>query len=198
MAAAVATPLEGQFSTIAGLDSMSSTSAERGTTSITLQFSLDRSIDAAAQDVQSAISAALRKLPQNMPTPPSFRKVNPADSPIFYIAMSSPTLPLPIMNDYAQTQLAQRLSTIAGVAQVQVTGLRNSPYAFAPTPTSSMPAAWASTNCNRPSRKPTSISRWASSTGRRQSFAIKDNGQLMTAAAYRRSSSPGVTVRRSA
>jgi HAE1 family hydrophobic/amphiphilic exporter-1 len=86
MAAAVATPLEGQFSTIAGLDSMTSTSAQ-GSTSITLQFSLDRNIDAAAQDVQSAISAALRKLPPNMPAPPSFRKVNPADSPVFYIAM---------------------------------------------------------------------------------------------------------------
>ena len=92
MAAAVATPLEGQFSTIAGLDSMTSTSAQ-GSTSITLQFSLARDIDAAAQDVQSAISAALRKLPPNMPAPPSFRKVNPADSPIFYVALSSPTLP---------------------------------------------------------------------------------------------------------
>jgi HAE1 family hydrophobic/amphiphilic exporter-1 len=88
MAAAVATPLEGQFSTIAGLDSMTSTSAQ-GSTAITLQFSLERNIDAAAQDVQSAISAALRRLPPNMPSPPSFRKVNPADSPIFYIAMSS-------------------------------------------------------------------------------------------------------------
>ena len=93
MAAAVATPLEGQFSTIAGLDSMNSTSAQ-GTTSITLQFSLERNIDDAAQDVQSAIAAALRKLPPNMPAPPSYRKVNPADSPIFYIALSSPTLPL--------------------------------------------------------------------------------------------------------
>ena len=100
MAAAVATPLEGQFSTIAGLDSMTSTSAQ-GSTAITLQFALDRNIDAAAQDVQSAISAALRRLPPNMPTPPSFRKVNPADSPIFYIALSSATLPLPMVNEYA-------------------------------------------------------------------------------------------------
>ena len=86
MASSVATPLESQFSTIAGLTSMSSSSAQ-GTTSITLQFSLDRNIDAAAQDVQSAISASLRRLPPDMPTPPSFRKVNPADSPIFFIAM---------------------------------------------------------------------------------------------------------------
>ena len=121
MAAAVATPLEGQFSTISGLDSMSSTSAQ-GTTSITLQFSLERNIDAAAQDVQSAIAAAQRKLPPSMPTPPSFRKINPADAPVFFIALTSPTLPLPLVNEYAETQLAQRLSTISGVAQVQVFG----------------------------------------------------------------------------
>ena len=121
MAAAVATPLEGQFSTIAGLDSMNSTSAQ-GSTSITLQFTLDRNIDAAAQDVQSAIAVALRKLPPNMPAPPSFRKVNPADSPIYYIALASPTLPLPLVNEYAETQLAQRISTISGVAQVLIYG----------------------------------------------------------------------------
>jgi len=121
MAAAVATPLEGQFATIAGLDSMTSTSAQ-GSTSITLQFALDRNIDAAAQDVQSAIAAAQRRLPPDMSTPPSFRKVNPADSPIFYIAMLSASLPLSVVDEYAQTQLAQRLSTIPGVAQVQVFG----------------------------------------------------------------------------
>ena len=121
IASAVAPPLEGQFSTIAGLDTMSSSSAQ-GSTSITLQFSLDRDIDAAAQDVQSAISAALRKIPPNMPTSPFFRKSNPADFPIFYIAMSSPTLPLPLVNEYAENQLAQRLSTISGVAQVLIYG----------------------------------------------------------------------------
>ncbi|MDR0440287.1 MAG: efflux RND transporter permease subunit, partial [Candidatus Accumulibacter sp.] len=86
MASAVATLLEGQFSTISGLDSMSSVSAQ-GTTTITLQFSLERNIDAAAQDVQSAIAAAQRRLPPSMPTPPSFRKINPADAPIFNIAL---------------------------------------------------------------------------------------------------------------
>ncbi|HNA31409.1 MAG TPA: efflux RND transporter permease subunit, partial [Thiobacillaceae bacterium] len=119
MAATVATPLEAQFSTIAGLDNMSSTSA-RGATSITLQFSLDRDIDAAAQDVQAAISAALRKLPPDMPAPPSYRKVNPADFPIFYLAMLSPTLPLQTVDEYAENQLAQRISTIPGVAQVLI------------------------------------------------------------------------------
>ena len=121
MAAAVATPLESQFSTIAGLDSMTSTSAQ-GSTSITLQFTLDRDIDAAAQDVQAAISAAQRRLPTDMPAPPSFRKVNPADSPIFYLVLQSRTLPLSTVNEYAETLLAQRLSTITGVAQVQIYG----------------------------------------------------------------------------
>lgn len=119
MAAAVATPLEAQFSTIAGLDSMSSVSAQ-GQTSVTLSFSLDRDIDGAAQDVQAAISAAGRRLPAEMPTPPTFRKVNPADAPIFYLALSSETLPLSAVNEYAETQLAQRLSTVSGVAQVLV------------------------------------------------------------------------------
>ncbi len=121
MAAAVATPLEAQFSTIAGLDSMTSVSAQ-GITQITLQFVLERSIDAAAQDVQTAIATALRLLPANMPTPPSFRKVNPADAPVFYVSMRSLTMPLSQLDEYAETQLAQRLSTISGVAQVQVFG----------------------------------------------------------------------------
>jgi HAE1 family hydrophobic/amphiphilic exporter-1 len=121
MAAAVATPLEKQFSTIAGLDSISSVSAQ-GATSVTLQFALDRDIDAAAQDVQSAIASAQRSLPPDMPTTPSFRKVNPADSPVFFVAMYSATLPTWVVDEYAQSQLAQRLSTIPGVAQVQVYG----------------------------------------------------------------------------
>ena len=121
MASAVATPLEKQFSTIAGIDSMDSTSAQ-GATRITLQFSLDRNIDAAAQDVQAAISRALKQLPPQMTTPPSFRKVNPADAPIFYLALTSTTLPLSTVDEYAQTLLAQRISTINGVAQVQVFG----------------------------------------------------------------------------
>jgi HAE1 family hydrophobic/amphiphilic exporter-1 len=121
MASAVATPLEKQFSTIAGLDSMNSTSA-LGTTQITLQFALDRNIDAAAQDVQSAISLAQKQLPPTLTTPPSYRKVNPADAAIFYLALTSPTLPLSQVDEYAETQLAQRISTINGVAQVQVFG----------------------------------------------------------------------------
>jgi HAE1 family hydrophobic/amphiphilic exporter-1 len=121
MASAVATPLEQQFSTIAGIDSMVSTSA-LGTTTITLQFTLERNIDAAAQDVQSAIAAVQRLLPNEMPAPPSFRKTNPADQPVLYLALSSATLPLSVVDEFAESRLAQRISTVDGVAQVQVYG----------------------------------------------------------------------------
>src|SRR5437899_2001785 len=114
MASAVATPLERQFSTIAGLDSMSSANTQ-GQTTITLQFNLRRNIDAAAQDVQSMVSQAEGQLPQGMPTPPSFRKVNPADQPILYMAVSSATLPLSEVTDYADTRMAQRISMVSGV-----------------------------------------------------------------------------------
>ena len=121
MASSVATPLEKQFSTIAGIDSMNSTSS-LGSAQITIQFTLDRDIDAAAQDVQSAIALAARDLPRDMPSPPSYRKVNPADSPIFFIALSSPVLPLSEVDEYAETMMAQRISMVSGVAQVQVYG----------------------------------------------------------------------------
>ncbi|HEV8660322.1 MAG TPA: efflux RND transporter permease subunit, partial [Thermoanaerobaculia bacterium] len=121
MASSVATPLERQFSTIAGLDSMIS-SSQLGSTSITLQFNLSRNIDAAAQDVQAAIAAAARQLPPNMPAPPSYRKVNPADTPVLFLALYSDTMPLYELNEYADTMMAQRISTVPGVAQVQVFG----------------------------------------------------------------------------
>ncbi len=121
MAAAVATPLEKQFSTIAGIDSMTSTSA-LGSTQITLQFNLNRDIDAAAQDVQAAIARATRQLPQDMPSPPSYQKVNPADEPILFIALTTPTLPLFELSEYAETMMAQRMSMVNGVAQVMVYG----------------------------------------------------------------------------
>jgi hydrophobic/amphiphilic exporter-1 (mainly G- bacteria), HAE1 family len=121
MASSVATPLERQFTTIAGLDSMTSQNAQ-GVTSITLQFNLSRSLDAAAQDVQAAIAAAARQLPPNLPTPPSYQKVNPADQPILYLALTSAALPLSELDEYGETMLAQRISTISGVAQVLVYG----------------------------------------------------------------------------
>src|SRR6266576_3650982 len=120
MASAVATPLEKQFSTIAGVDQMTSSSS-LGSTNITLQFTLDRNIDAAAQDIQAAISKTLRQLPTGI-VPPSYQKVNPADQPIIYYAMSSSTLSLPELDEYAETFIAQRLSTVSGVAQVNVYG----------------------------------------------------------------------------
>lgn len=121
MASSVALPLEKEFSTIAGIESMTSTSS-LGSSTITLQFDLSRNIDAAAQDVQAAISQAQRDLPTEMPSPPSFRKVNPAEQPILLIAAYSDSLPLSQVNDFADTLIGQRLSTVTGVAQVDIYG----------------------------------------------------------------------------
>ena len=120
MASSVATVLEKQFSTIPGIEAMTSTSGQ-GSTQISLQFALSRDIDAAAQDVQAAISQAQRQLPQEM-LPPSYRKVDPSSQPILFYALRTTTLPLPQLDEYAETFLAQRLSTVDGVAQVQVYG----------------------------------------------------------------------------
>src|SRR5579862_6077655 len=121
MAAAVALPLEKQFSTIAGLDSMSSQNF-LGRSNITMQFVLNRDIDGAAQDVQAAITQASRNLPQNLPAPPAFSKVNPADFPVLFLVLTSPTLPLSTVDEYAETLIAQTISTVNGVAQVAVFG----------------------------------------------------------------------------
>ena len=121
MASTVATPLERQFSTIAGLASMTSSNA-RGTSQVTLQFDLSRDIDGAAQDVQAAITQAAPLLPPDMPSPPTYRKVNPADQPILFMAVTSPTLALWRLDEYAETIMAQRISMVSGVAQVQVYG----------------------------------------------------------------------------
>jgi HAE1 family hydrophobic/amphiphilic exporter-1 len=121
MASSVATPLEKEFSTIAGIDTMSSTST-LGATNIVIQFVLSRDIDAAAQDVQAAISRANRQLPQNMPYPPSYQKVNPADQPVLFLALTSPTLPLYDLDEYGEVMIGQRISTVSGVAQVLVYG----------------------------------------------------------------------------
>jgi hydrophobe/amphiphile efflux-1 (HAE1) family protein len=185
MASSVATPLEQQFSTIAGIDSMTSTSS-LGSTNITLQFSLDRTIDGAAQDVQSAISAVQRRLPQDMPSPPSFRKANPADDPILLLAISSPTLPLSQVNEFAETLLAQRISTINGVAQVQVMGSQKyavrvqlSPQALASRGIGmeDVKNALSSANVNLPT---------GTLSGSTSSLTVQANGQLQSADAYRR------------
>ena len=121
MASAVATPLERQFSTIEGLDSMNSSNT-LGSTAVTLQFALSRDLDAAAQDVQAAITQASPLLPPGMPNPPTFKKVNPADQPVLYIALTSKILPLYSLHEYADTMMAQRMSMVPGVAQVQIMG----------------------------------------------------------------------------
>ncbi len=184
MAAAVATPLEREFSTIAGIDSMLSSSA-LGTTSITLQFTLDRDIDAAAQDVQAAISRAVRNLPRDMPSPPTYRKVNPADQPILYVAMTSPTLPLYALNEYAETLMAQRISTINGVAQVMVYGsqkyavrIKLDPMALSSKGIGIDEVATAINNGNV--NLPTGVLH-----GPDRAFTILASGQLNTADAYR-------------
>ena len=121
MASSVATPLEKQFSTISGLDSMTSSSIQ-GLTNVTLQFSVDRNVDAAAQDVQAAIAAAAPQLPKGMPSPPTYQKVNPADNPVLYLGLSSKTLPMAKVDYYGETVMAQRISMVQDVAQVQVYG----------------------------------------------------------------------------
>ncbi len=184
MASSVAAPLERQFTTIAGVDSMSSTSYV-GYTNITIQFTLDRSLDGAAQDVQTAIASVLRKLPPNMPTPPNLRKVNPADQPVFGLALYSSTLPLATVDDFAEEVLAQRISQINGVAQVQVFG--QSKYAVRaqldPNLLASrnisieeVSAALNKHNVNLP----TGIL-W----GQHWAYTVQANGQLNTAEAYR-------------
>jgi HAE1 family hydrophobic/amphiphilic exporter-1 len=121
LASSVALPLEKQFATIAGLNSINSTSSQ-GSTNITLQFDLSRNIDAAAQDVQAMIARAARQLPPQMPSPPSYNKANPSDFPVMFLVLRSATLPLPLINEYAESTIAQRISMVSGVAQVQVFG----------------------------------------------------------------------------
>jgi HAE1 family hydrophobic/amphiphilic exporter-1 len=183
MASAVATPLERQFSTIAGLDAMTSTNGQ-GISIITLKFALERNIDAAAQDVQAAISKAARQLPQDMPSPPSYQKVNPADQPVIYLALSSPTLPLSDVNEYADTIIAPRISMINGVAQVQVFGSQKyavrvqlDPKALANRKIGidEVSAALARSNVNLPT---------GGLQGERQAFTIQATGQLYNAAAF--------------
>ncbi len=184
MASAVATPLEKQFSTIAGIDSMTSTSA-LGITQITIQFTLERNIDAAGQDVQAAIAAAQPQMPPGMPTPPSYKKVNPADQPILYLALSSPTLPLYVVDEYAQTNLSQRISQISGVAQVGIFGSQKyavraqlDPNAMATLGIGidEVQKALADSNVNLPTG-----TLW----GPNQAFSVQATGQLMSASAYR-------------
>ncbi|HVP44463.1 MAG TPA: efflux RND transporter permease subunit [Terriglobales bacterium] len=184
MAAGVALPLEKQFSTIAGLDSMTSSSFQ-GSTQITLQFSLDRNIDAAAQDVQSMISKAAKDLPQDMPAPPSYQKVNPADQPVLYLALYSPTLPLSQVDEYAETMMAQRISMVSGVAQVQVYGSQKYAVRVQLDPRAMAIRQIGIDEVNQAVQRanvnlPTGIL-----YGHKQAFTVQANGQLTDAAGYK-------------
>jgi HAE1 family hydrophobic/amphiphilic exporter-1 len=183
MAAAVATPLERQFTTIAGLDSMTSSSA-LGATQITLQFNLSRPLDAAAQDVQSAIARVAGQLPPDMPTPPSYQKVNPADQPILYLALTSPTLPLYTLDEYGETQIAQRLSTISGVAQVQVFGAQKYAVRVQVDPRALASRGVGIDEVNRAIQAGNVNLPTGTLFGAHKAFTVQANGQLMNAAAY--------------
>ena len=184
MASSVATPLERQFSTIAGISSMSSVNTQ-GTTQITIQFDLSRDVDGAAQDVQAAIAAASKQLPLGMPTPPSYKKVNPADSPILYVALTSDTLPLATLDEYGESNMAQRISTISGVAQVSVYGSQKYAVQIQLDPRKlasrgigidQVSTAVQNANVNLPT---------GTLYGPNKAFTVQADGQLDDAAAYR-------------
>jgi HAE1 family hydrophobic/amphiphilic exporter-1 len=184
MASAVATPLERQFTGIAGLDSMTSTSS-LGSTNITLQFDLSRKIDGAAVDVQTAIAEAMPLLPAGMPTPPSFWKFNPADMPVLFMGLTSGTLPMYKVDDYAETSVAQRISMVSGVARVNIMGAQKYAVRIQLDPDSmnakqiginEVAAAVQGWNTNQPT---------GTLFGPKQAFNVLANGQLMNADAYK-------------
>jgi HAE1 family hydrophobic/amphiphilic exporter-1 len=184
MASAVAMPLERQFTGIAGLDSMISVNT-MGNTQITLQFDLDRDLDGAAVDVETAIAEALPLLPPGLPAPPSFHKFNPADAPIMFLGITSKTLPLWVLDDYAETTIAQRISMVSGVAQVMVFGAQKYAVHIQVDPNklaaknigiNEVDSAIQSWNVNIPT---------GTLYGPHQAFNIQANGQLMNAKQYR-------------
>ena len=184
MAASVATPLEKEFGTIAGLDSMSSSSSQ-GNTQITLQFVLDRNIDAAAQDVQSAISRAARNLPTTMPTPPSFQKVNPADQPILYLALTSATLAMYDLDEYAENMLAQRISQVSGVAQVQIYGSQKYAVRVKADPTALAAKGIGIDEVANALRNANSTTPTGALWGQNRTYTVETNGPILRAEGYR-------------
>jgi HAE1 family hydrophobic/amphiphilic exporter-1 len=184
MSSAVATPLENQFSTIAGLEQMTSVNS-LGSTQITLEFALSRGMDGAAVDVQAAITQSSRLLPQGMPTPPTFTKVNPADQPIVYLVLTSKLIPLWTLDEYAETRVAQRISMSSGVAQVQVLGqqkyavhVQMDPHAMASHQVgiNEVEASLKTWNVNLPTGQ---------ITGPQRAFTLQASGQLMSADQYK-------------
>jgi HAE1 family hydrophobic/amphiphilic exporter-1 len=183
MASAVALPLEKQFATIAGLNSINSTSSQ-GSTNITLQFDLSRNIDAAAQDVNSMIAKTARQLPPGMPTPPSYQKVNPGDQPVLFLVLRSATLPMSTVDEYAESTIAQRISMVSGVAQVNVFGAAKYAVRIDADPNKlaahgvgldELATAISNNNVNLPT---------GTIYGADRTFVVQANGQLMRAAAY--------------
>src|SRR5215467_9633090 len=183
MASAVATPLENNFSMIAGLSSMTSSNS-LGNTQVTLEFDLSRKLDGAAVDVQAAITQASRLLPQGMPTPPTFTKVNPADQPIIYLVLTSKLIPLWTLDEYAETRVAQRISMSSGVAQVQVLGqqkyavhVQMDPHALASHQVgiNEVESSLKTWNVNLPTGQ---------ITGPQRAFTLQASGQLMSASQY--------------
>jgi HAE1 family hydrophobic/amphiphilic exporter-1 len=182
MASSVATPLEREFSTIAGVQSMSSSNIQ-GLTTITIQFALTRNIDSAAQDIQAAIAKAL--LPPNMPRPPTYQKANPSEYPVLYVSLNSSTLPLYVVDEYAETLLAQRISMVSGISRVQVFGAQKYAVRIQVKPDAlaahsvgidEVEQAVRQSNVNLPTGR---------LQGEKQAFTVQSTGQLTNAAAYR-------------
>jgi HAE1 family hydrophobic/amphiphilic exporter-1 len=183
MASAVALPLEKQFATIAGLNSINSTSSQ-GSTNITLQFDLSRNIDAAAQDVNSMIAKTARQLPPQMPTPPSYQKVNPGDQPVLFLVLRSATLPMSTVDEYAESTIAQRISMVSGVAQVNVFGAAKYAVRIDADPNKlaahgvgldELATAISNNNVNLPT---------GTIYGPDKTYVVQASGQLMRASAY--------------
>ncbi len=183
MAATVATPLERAFTQIPGVEIMTS-SSNTGSTNITLQFTLERDIDAAAQDVQTAISQSARQLPQSMPTPPTLRKQNPADSPILFIAMSATTIPLTTLDDFAETRVADRLSQVDGVAQAQVFGAKRYAARLYINPHALSARGISLTEVRNAVSAANSYQPAGTLYGANRSYTVSAEGQIKSAAAY--------------
>ncbi len=183
MAATVATPLEQQFGQIAGVTQMSSVSS-LGSTVITLQFDLNRNIDAAAQDVQAAITAATRQLPKNLTSPPTYKKINPADSPVLIVAAHSQTIPLPQVDDFAENVVAQQISQVPGVAQVQIGGQQTPAVRVQVDPAKLTARGLTLEEIRSALTSATTDAAKGTLIGREQSFTIAANDQLTSAEPY--------------
>ncbi|MEQ1885559.1 MAG: efflux RND transporter permease subunit [Bryobacteraceae bacterium] len=184
MAASVAAPLERQFSTIPGLDSMTSSSS-RGFSNITITFTLDRDIDSAAQDVQNAIAAVSRRLPPGMPAPPSMQKVNPADQPILQISLNSDTLPAAVVNEYAETVIQPRISTTNGVSQVNLAGQAKYAVRVQLDPNKLVNRGIALEEVQQALNRHNANLPTGTLYGPTQAFTVEAKGQLATAEQYR-------------